>query len=200
VNYDQIIEELRLAYDRAADERVARSDELWKQEERLRFLALLEADGANSLIEIGAGHGVSGLFFQRQGLDVVCTDLSAELIERCRRAGLKAFQMDFLHLHFPSESFDAMFAMNCILHVPRDELVRVLMALHEVIKPGGLFYLGQYGGDDWEGCNSNDHYEPKRFFSFLSETSFRNAAAEVFDSRLGELLSGANSAALDLPA
>jgi SAM-dependent methyltransferase len=74
-----------------------------------------------------------------------------------------------------------MFAMNCLLHVPRADLQRVLLALSEVLRPGGLFYLGQYGGGDWEGSKSDDHYEPKRFFSLLSETSFRNAAAEVFD-------------------
>jgi predicted O-methyltransferase YrrM len=95
VTYDQIIEDLRLAYDRAAHERVAKSDELWKQEERRRFLALLKADGAKSLIEIGAGHGVSGLFFQQQGLDVTCTDLSAELVERCRRSGLQVLSDGF---------------------------------------------------------------------------------------------------------
>jgi len=176
VTYADVLEDLRLAYDRAADERVAKSDELWKQEERHRFLALLQTDGAKSLIEIGAGHGVSGLFFQQQGLDVTCTDLSAELVERCRLSGIQAFQMDF-----PAGSFDAMFAMNCLLHVPRDDLVRVLMALREVIRPGGLFYLGQYGGSDREGPSLADQYEPKRFFSFLSEESFKSAAAEAFE-------------------
>jgi SAM-dependent methyltransferase len=124
---------------------------------------------------------VSGLFFQQQGLDVICTDLSPELVERCRRGGLQAFQMDFLHLNFPARSFDAMFAMNCLLHVPRNDLVRVLMALREVIRPGGLFYLGQYGGSDLEGSSLDDHYEPERFFSFLSEASITRAAAEGFD-------------------
>jgi SAM-dependent methyltransferase len=181
VTYEDVLEDLRLAYDRAADERVAKSDELWKQEERHRFLALLQTDGAKSLIEIGAGHGASGLFFQQRGLDVTCTDLSAELVERCRLSGIQSFQMDFLQLDFPAGSFDAMFAMNCLLHVPRDDLVRVLMALREVIRPGGLFYLGQYGGSDREGPSLDDHYEPKRFFSFLSEASFRSAAAEAFD-------------------
>jgi SAM-dependent methyltransferase len=181
VTYENVLEDLRLAYDRAADERDAKADDLWKQEERRQFLTLLQADGAKSLIEIGAGHGVSGLFFQQQGLDVTCTDLSAELVARCRSKGLKAFQMDFLGLEFPPKSFDAMFAMNCLLHVPRAELVRVLLTLREVIRPGGLFYLGQYGGVEREGPNAGDHYEPKRFFSFLSESSFKNAAAQVFD-------------------
>jgi 2-polyprenyl-3-methyl-5-hydroxy-6-metoxy-1,4-benzoquinol methylase len=142
MTYEQINADLRLAYDRAAGERVAKKDDLWKQEERRRFLALLHTEGAGSLIEIGAGHGVSGLLFQQQGLDVTCTDLSAELVERCRHSGLKAFQMDFLHLEFPRESFDAMFGMNCLLHVPREDLQRVLRALSELIIPGGISYLG----------------------------------------------------------
>ena len=33
-----------------------------------------------------------------------------------------------------------------------------------VLKPAGLFYLGMYGGYDFEGIWDKDIYTPKRFF------------------------------------
>jgi hypothetical protein len=50
-----------------------------------------------------------------------------------------------------------------------------------VLKPGGLFYLGQYGGIDSEGVNENDAYEPKRFFSFLTDEGLELAVSELFE-------------------
>jgi hypothetical protein len=48
--------------------------------------------------------------------------------------------------------------------------------------PGGLFYLGQYGGADSEVVLENDiYYTPARFFSFLADDSLQQAAREVFE-------------------
>ena len=68
------------------------------------------------------------------------------MVERCRAKGIEAHVMDFLHLDFPAGSFDAVFAMNCLLHVPNQDLPAVLAAVRS-IRPGGLFFVGVYGGD-----------------------------------------------------
>jgi SAM-dependent methyltransferase len=73
-------------------------------------------------LEIGAGTGNDGLYFQNNGLDVTCTDLSPDMVNLCREKGLKAYVMDFLSLDFPPGSFDAIYALNCLLHVPTREL------------------------------------------------------------------------------
>jgi SAM-dependent methyltransferase len=168
--YQQVIAELRTAYNRKVDERVDRPLEPWKVTERARFLAQLQAEGKLSLLEIGAGPGLDSLFFQQNGLTVTCTDLSPAMVEHCRSLGLDAHVMDFANLDFASERFDALFARNCLLHVPRADFPAILRQLHTLLKPGGLFYLGQYGGVDQEGVWAQDHYEPKRFYSrYLDE-------------------------------
>jgi SAM-dependent methyltransferase len=73
--------------------------------------------------------------------------------------------MDFANPVFPPDSFDALYAQNCLLHVPKTDFPGVLERLHGLLKPDGLFFLGQYGGVDREGVWENDHYEPKRFFA-----------------------------------
>jgi SAM-dependent methyltransferase len=178
--YEQVKAELRRAYDQMVEERDAREVPEWKVAERDSFLALLQAEGKRRLLEIGAGPGRDSLFLQEQGLEVVSTDLSPENVARCRAKGLTAYEMDFLHLDFPDESFDAVYALNCLLHVPRADLPAVLQAIQRVLKPDGLFYMGLYGGLDREGARLEDHYEPKRFFSYHTDEGIQEAVRPYF--------------------
>ena len=73
-------------------------------------------------------------------------------------------------------SFDAAFAMNCLLHVPRPTLPAALGAVRTALRPGGLFYLGQWGGIDRAGIFAEDVYEPKRFFSYLTDDALLDVA------------------------
>jgi SAM-dependent methyltransferase len=179
--YHRVIDDLRESYNRKAEERDGYEIEAWKIEERCRFLSLLRKESKKSLLEIGAGPGVHGKFFQDNGLDVICTDLSSEMIRLCREKGLTAHVMDFLHLDFPPSSFDAVYALNCLLHVPRKDLARVLEAIQVLLKPGGLFYLGVYGGRESERVWPEDRYEPKRFFSFLSDDQITEISTRFFE-------------------
>jgi ADP-ribose pyrophosphatase YjhB (NUDIX family)/ubiquinone/menaquinone biosynthesis C-methylase UbiE len=172
---------LRVAYDARAAQRNAMDDAPWKQAERDRFLEAMREHGSARLLEIGAGHGISGRFFADQGLDVTCIDLSPGLVAHCRAKGLTAHVMDFAHLQFAPDSFDAVFGMNCLLHVPRAELHAVLRSVRCALRPRGLFYWGQYGSDvPFEGTFEDDSYEPKRFFSLLTSEEIQRAAADVF--------------------
>lgn len=179
--YDQLIGELRTAYDRKVEERDSKQISSWKAEERQRFLSLLQAEGKKRLLEIGAGTGAHSKFFQDNGLEVITTDLSTENVKRCQEKGLTAYVMDFLGLEFPASSFDAVYALNCLLHVPKKDLPKILETVKTLLKPGGLFYLGVYGGKEYEGTWPEDHYEPKRFFSFLSDEQIKKVTTRFFE-------------------
>jgi SAM-dependent methyltransferase len=178
MRYDDVKTDLRAAYDAGADAREGMDDAPWKQAERARFAARL-APGA-TVLEIGAGHGVSGRVLADEGFAVTCTDLSPALVAHCRAKGLDARVMDFARLDFPDAAFDAVFAMNCLLHVPKADLPGVLAGVARVLAPGGVFYWGQYGGRDSEGVWDGDGYEPKRYFSFFTAEGIEAAAKEHF--------------------
>jgi SAM-dependent methyltransferase len=179
--YEKIIADLRQSYDRKVEERDRKKMAPWKDRERKHFLSLVLDDGYSRLLEIGAGTGLHGKFFQEQGLQVVCMDLSPEMVKRCLEKGLEAYLMDFTHLDFPRSSFDAVFAMNCLLHVPKENLPQVLEEIHRILCKKGLFYWGQYGGVDQEGVYEGDHYEPKRYFSFLEDELLLTLAQKFFN-------------------
>ncbi|WP_460497374.1 class I SAM-dependent methyltransferase [Glycomyces tarimensis] len=181
MEYGAIKRHLRRAYDAKAEDREKMDDAPWKRDERARFAAYLRGAGASTLLEIGAGHGVSGRYFADEGVAVTCVDLSPEMVARCRAKGLTAEVMDFNALSFADGAFDAAFGMNCLLHVPRAELDGVLAEVKRVLAPGGMFYWGQYGGEDSEGVWPKDHYEPKRFFSLMTVETVGAVAAGHFE-------------------
>jgi SAM-dependent methyltransferase len=179
--YQRIVAGLCQAYGpAAAAERDGRRKEPFKIGERQRFLTLLRERDASSLLEVGAGTGHDSLYFQEQGLRVLCTDLSPAMVELCRAKGLDARVADFLGLGIPPGSFDAVYALNCLLHVPTPDLPGVLTAIGEVLVPGGLLYVGTWGGADEEGPLRDERHPVPRFFAFRSDERMRQALAERF--------------------
>jgi SAM-dependent methyltransferase len=172
--YDDVLPSLRRAYDGKVEERRAKPLEPWKAAERDAFLARVREAGGCRLLEVGAGTGLHGRFFADAGLEVVSTDASAAMVAACRAIGLTAYECDFLSLD-PTGDFDAVWAMNCVLHVPPDDLVAVLRAIAGPLKPDGLLFLGQYGGVERSGPAPDDGYEPKRFFSSVTDERLRAA-------------------------
>jgi SAM-dependent methyltransferase len=178
-SYDAVLPGLRTAYDAKVEWRDAHPVEPWKAAERERFLTRLRDEHRTTLVDIGAGTGVHGAYFRDAGLDVTCVDLSPAMVTRCRERGLPAFDQDVVNLDLPTR-FDAAFAMNSLLHTPPADLPRALEQVKRTIEPGGLFYLGQYGGVAFEGPWLGDTYDPPRYFSRLTDDDLNGIAGEVF--------------------
>lgn len=181
MDYQHVVQHLRIAYNGSADERNTSDLERWKLIERQRVLGVFRAHHVRRVLEIGAGTGKDGAFFRDHGLDVTCTDLSPAMVQHCQSKGLTAYVMDFLSLNFPPASFDAVYALNCLLHVPKHDLPAVLDRVASLLKPGRLFYIGVYGGRDWEGIAPFDWHDPKRFFAYYTDDQLRNAVIPFFN-------------------
>jgi SAM-dependent methyltransferase len=168
-------------YNRHAHERDKYEIEPWKAQEGEHFAAILKEKQTRTVLEIGAGTGNYSQFFQERGFEVICTDGSPGMSRLCGEKGLPALVMDFYHLGFPAGRFDAVWALNCLLHVPKKELPKVLQGIKAVLKPAGLFYLGMWGGVESEGVWESDTYIPKRFFSFYSDQQLQTMVANFFE-------------------
>jgi SAM-dependent methyltransferase len=177
----QFRDDLRKTYDRQANQRDAGSIQEWKAEERASFLSLLQEEDKHTLLEIGSGPGRDGEFFRKQGLQVTCVDLSPEMIRLCRQKDLTAYVMDMTNLTFPANSFDAVYALNSLLHLTKAELPTVLRQINSLLKPTGLFFMGVYGGDDFEGILKDDPSDQKRFFSYFTDDHLQKVVSQVFD-------------------
>jgi SAM-dependent methyltransferase len=180
--YELIRRDLRASYGEAAAQRRDRYEkQAWKLTERAEFLRRLRQENYGRLLEIGAGTGQDSRYFADAGLDVAATDMSPEMVSQCQAKGLAARVMDFSAPAFEPGSFDAVYAMNCLLHVPNSELPSVLTLIRELMRPGGLFFMGVYGGQGTEGPLADDDHVPPRFFSWRTDEQIQVFARQCFE-------------------
>ncbi len=178
--YKQIIKDLRSTYNQDAPHRNKRKNSAWRRRIRREFLEQLQVEGKDRLLEIGAGPGTDSAFFAANNMQVIATDLSPGMIELCQQKGLEAYVMDFLNLDFPANSFDAIYGINCLLHVPKPNLPAVLAAIQQLLKPDGLFLLGMHGGIERDGPWEDDHHEPKRYFALYPDIEIQRIVKQIF--------------------
>lgn len=167
-------------YDAHAHHREARGEPAWRDAAKADLLGRL-APGAR-LLELGAGVGYTARWFADRGLDVLATDLSPVHVEYCRAKGLAARVADMVALDLPEESFDAVWAASCLMHVPDADLPGVLASIARILVPGGLLWTGTWGDEvGSEGTWEDDELTPKRFYSFRTDEQLRAFLTADFD-------------------
>jgi SAM-dependent methyltransferase len=154
------------SYEKYAHERASHSPDEFKVQERSEFLKFLKAEERKTLLEIGCGHGQDAQFFQSQGLRVLAVDNTPMMVKLTAEKGITAQALDCYDLDEINERFDAIYTMNCLLHIPKQDFEQVLRLISDRLNENGLMYLGIWGDQNFEGIWEQDIYEPKRFFSF----------------------------------
>jgi RimJ/RimL family protein N-acetyltransferase len=177
----EIKDNLRQAYDNFADEKEKNEQQVWKLDTRQKFLDLLKQSGKKSILEIGAGTGKDSRFFKDNGFEVAAVDLSSEMVKLCREKDLEAYQLDFDNLSELNGTFDAVWAMNCLLHVEKKKLPLVFEEIKKILNKDGFFFMGVYGGENSEGIYEKDFYTPKRFFSFFTDEAIKEEVSKYFE-------------------
>jgi len=175
MNTNSIKENLRSFYNREAQLRDASEKKEWKLKVREDFLNLALSENKTTLLEIGAGTGQDSRFFMDSGLTVTATDLSAEMINKCREKSINAHELDYYNLSSLNQKYDCIWAMNTLLHTPKADLSAVLNEIDSVLNEDGLFYIGIYGsGEDSEHDYFTDGFsDTPRFYSFYSNNSLK---------------------------
>ena len=154
------------SYEKYAHERASHSPDEFKVQERSEFLKFLEAEERETLLEIGCGPGWDAQFFQSQGLRVLAVDNTPTMVNLTAEKGIAAQVLDCYDLDQINERFDAVYTMNCLLHIPKRDFDQILYLISRRLNDSGLMYLGIWGDQNFEGIWEKDRYEPKRFFSF----------------------------------
>lgn len=95
------------------------------------------------LLDVGCGDGRDADFFAKNGITVTAIDFSVEAIERVQKlnAQVTAQTMDILHIDFPDNTFDAIYA-HLSLHYFDDETTdKIFQDIFRMLKPKGYFFV-----------------------------------------------------------
>jgi len=113
------------------------------------ILELLALPGPSRILEIGTGSGHFARAAARAGHRVTALDVSPAMLQhaeaRAKAEGLKRiefYQAGFLTFSAEPASYDAVVSVAVLHHLPDVWKAVALQNIHRLIKPGGLFVLG----------------------------------------------------------
>lgn len=178
VSYNR--DDLIRAYNRYAEERDEAGLDKRKRAHVMEAIRLFRENKAKSILEIGSGPGNAAQLFFDEGFEIECADLSPKMIELVREKGITGHVADCRDIERIGKTYDGVFSVNCLLHIPKAEFVDVLTSIRNVMTAGGIFVLGLWGGDDTEGVWENDRYQPPRFFVLYRQHTLLTLLMQVF--------------------
>lgn len=135
-----------------------------------RFLSKLKK--GSHILDFGCGSGRDTKYFLEQGCRVDAVDGSAKL---CRlageHAGIKVKKMFFQDLA-DVDRYDGIWACSSILHLPTDELEKVMQKMADALKANGIIYTSfKYG--TFAGERNG------RFFTDMTEETFAGFLGKI---------------------
>ena len=145
----QVEAELAAYYDAEGDERLRRPVEPDRLAARGRFVESLSGR-LRSVLEIGSGPGRDAAAFLAAGHRYTAVDLSVEHARRCRATASAVAVASVRQLPFRTASFDAIWTMSTLMHVPDVAIGGALAEVARVLKPGAVAAIGVWGGPDIE--------------------------------------------------
>ncbi|HEV2107801.1 MAG TPA: class I SAM-dependent methyltransferase [Thermomicrobiales bacterium] len=131
---------------------------------------LLERTGPGArVLDAGCGVGRDMAWLEAHGARVIGVDISAGMLAEARtRASGPLLRLDMRSLAFADDSFDGVWCVASLLHLPKSDVPPTLAEFHRVLVPGGTIVLSlQHGaGEEWE----RDPYGKgtRRFFARYS--------------------------------
>lgn len=117
--------------------------------EEPRFRDLVNKYSVRSALDAGAGSGFHSILLAKCGVRVTAVDISGEMLRKLGQNAknydlqIKTLRSDFLKLHFPVSSFDAVFCLgNSLVHLPlQGQLQKVIKNFVNPLKPGGIMVV-----------------------------------------------------------
>ena len=169
------------SYDAAAAEYAAEAAVMpqWVATEIGAFVS--ELDGSGRILEIGSGGGRDASEFEKQGINVRCTDISRGFVNLLRERGFEADLLnpltdDLADPKRPDALYDGVWACASLIHVAREDFATVLRRVAEATRTGGPLHVSVRDGDGESVCTHGSAATPRRYFeTYWREPALRSA-------------------------
>ena len=108
-------------------------------------------EGASDVLDLGCGRGEFLELLREQGIAARGIDTNPEMVARCVERRLDVTRSDALtHLRgLPEASVGGLFSAQVVEHVDPQYLIRLLEAMHRVLRPGGRAVIETINPASW---------------------------------------------------
>lgn len=135
--------------------------------------SFVEGLKGNRVLDLGSGPGRDAVLLRNKGLDVLCLDGSQNMVDATNRLGFQSIKRDFRHLELQEETLDGVWAYSSLIHVSFAEAKEIISQIFQVLKPGGLLFLGLIeGSGNEERKIGNSRYT--RYFEYYDDKKLKD--------------------------
>jgi len=119
-----------------------------------------------AVLEVGCGNGKTLAALLRRSSRVAAVDISPHAVALARRhpgtAAISPAVADARHLPFCERTFDAVFLVHIIGHLPKAGRRAVIAEVRRVLRPGGTAFFRAFSVEDMR-AGKGDETEPQTF-------------------------------------
>lgn len=133
------------------------------------------------VLDIGCGPGVYLEWFRENGLEAMGIDLSDSFIEICSSKGLNVRKMDMEQPLLYPHSFDGLWAVTSLLHVPKEKVPVVIKEWARLLKPNGILFLVVKEGSGEGYREDSVNGSKNKWVSFFTEEEIKKLFSVSFD-------------------
>lgn len=147
----------------------------------LEYLPKPHLSNQQKILDVGCGSGRDSVFFANQGFEVVAIDGSKSLIELAQqtdtRIDWQCLRFDEIAKQNWQNQFTGIWACASLLHVPFDDLPKILNDLLSCLRPTGILYASFKYGD-------NEREKDGRFFCDMNEHRWQLIENQLISTKL----------------
>ena len=115
------------------------------------LLDSIESEISFKILDFGCGSGRDLRYFKSLGQIPTGIDSSGTFLKfAITSIGCDVHHMNFINLDLPHFEYDGIFANATLFHVPRQEINRVMIELHETLKERGVLFCSNPRGNNQE--------------------------------------------------
>ena len=136
--------------------------------------------GKQAILDVGCGSGRDSVFFANQGFDVTAIDGSQNLIDLAKetdnRVNWQCMTFEEIDAQNWQNHFTGIWACASLLHVPFDDLSKILNDLLSCLRPTGILYASfKYG--------NRERKKEGRFFCDINEQRWRIVESQLISTK-----------------
>lgn len=135
-----------------------------------RFAGLVKG---KKLLDLGCGDGIHAEYFLQQGVDVTAVDISEQMIKLAAHRGVTAHVADIERLDFPNDNFDAVWAYNSLLHIPRAKIPKAVKDVTKILRVGGYLGLSMREGSYQKMEAKDQDMRRSRWYTYVTDQEIR---------------------------
>lgn len=147
----------------------------------LEYLPKPHLSNQQKILDVGCGSGRDSVFFANQGFEVIAIDGSKSLIELAQqtdtRIDWQCLRFDEIAKQSWQNQFTGIWACASLLHMPFDDLTKLLNDLLSCLRPTGILYASfKYG--------NSERKKDGRFFCDINEQRWQLIENQLISTKL----------------